>query len=136
MPSAPAPQAAPPAPVDAGPGEFTRMISTLGVSGAPSAAAPPVQPASQQQAPAAPPVKVEVQVPVQTPAPPAIAASVAAPKAPPIAASVPPAPKLAPPLPAAAAKGKFDAIVPLLLIVNTFLLLAILLVLLFQVRGH
>ncbi len=73
---------------------------------------------------------------MQTPAPPAIAASVAAPKAPPIAASVPPAPKLAPPLPAAAAKGKFDAIVPLLLIVNTFLLLAILLVLLFQVRGH
>lgn len=140
------------APVDSGPGEFTRMISTLGVSGAspsaPSSSAPPAaQPAATLGGPAAPPVQAPIQVPVkvavqvpaipaQAPTPPAGAGPVAAPKAPPIAVPVPPAPKLAPALPLAVAKGKFDAIVPLLLIVNTFLLLAILLVLLFQPRGH
>jgi hypothetical protein len=142
-PISPAPAAAP---VDSGPGEFTRMISILGASGAspsaPAASTPPAaQPAAAPQVPSAPPVQVPVKVavqvpPLQVPTPPASAAPAAAPKVPPIAVPVPPVPKLAPAIPAAAVKGKFDAIVPVLLIVNTFLLLAILLVLLFQARGH
>jgi len=72
---------------------------------------------------------------MQAPAMTASAAPAAAPKAPAIAVPAPPAPKLTPALPAAP-KGKFDGIVPLLLIVNTFLLVAILLVLLFQAKGH
>jgi hypothetical protein len=142
-PTTPAP-AAPP--VASGPGDFTRMISTLGASGAspsaPSGSAPAAaQPAPAPQAPALPPVQIPVKLavqvpPVQAPTPPAGAAPAAAPKAPQIAVPAPPVPKLAPAPPLAVPKGKFDAIVPLLLIVNTFLLLAILLVLLFQARGH
>jgi hypothetical protein len=47
-----------------------------------------------------------------------------------------PAPKAAVAPPIAAPKGKFDAMVPVLLILNTLLLVAILLVLLFHGHGH
>lgn len=128
-PSPPPPQVVPPA--NAGPGEFTRMISKIAGPSGPSGE-PATSPAP---APAAPP-----PVAFQMPAAPALPAVPAIPAAPKVAApvqlpSVTP-PKLAPALPIAATKGKFDAIVPVLLVINTFLLVVILLVLLFQARGH
>jgi hypothetical protein len=44
------------------------------------------------------------------------------------------APKLAPPA-LAAPKGKLEAMVPILLVVNTFLLIVILLVVVFAMKG-
>lgn len=129
-----------PAPIaDSGPGEFTRMISATGLKGAasvpatPTAAAPPAPPPFAM--PAAPPppkpAMPAVAIPaVPRPAPPP-PITMQAPKAelPPV-----PAPKPAPPAGAAPA-GKFQEIVPILLVVNTFLLLVLIVLVIFALKA-
>lgn len=142
----PLPAAAPPAPapaVKSGPGEFTRMISRAEVEAAAGAAsaAPVAQPAAQPspvpvvQPIAVPAAPVAMPVPPRIPAMPAAAQHVA--PAPPVVAA-PALPKF--PVPAAPAiaapKSKLDALVPYLLIVNTFLLLIVLLVLVFVIKAR
>ena len=129
-----------------GPGEYTRMISReeLIPSAAPPAPAPAVAPSAPPVQAAPPLPKIQppaVAVPripaVPAPAP-AAAAPAALPAAPPIPiAAVPPLPKPALPAapPAAAPKGKLEAMVPLLLLVNTFLLAVILVVLVFLIKS-
>jgi hypothetical protein len=128
IPSTPIP--APPPPASSGPGEFTRMISGSAVKAALSGAAPP--PAAPPAAPPAPAAAVPIAAPPlpvpAMPPPPAFKAP-AAPPAPKIEA-----PKLAPPA-LAAPKGKLEAMVPILLVVNTFLLIVILLVVIFALKG-
>jgi hypothetical protein len=125
-----------------GPGEFTRMISREELNaaiGAP-AAAPSAPVASASVAPAAPPLPKfqptaapALHMPT-VPAPPA--AHFAAPAAPAMpAAAVPLPPKpVAPPAAAAAPKSKFEAMVPFLLLVNTFLLIVLLVVVIFLIK--
>ena len=136
-----------PPPADSGPGEFTRMISGAAVAAAvgnPGVAAP-AAPAPQTPPPAAPiafsvtPPAMHVPAAPAPPAmhvqaaPPAFHAQAAAP-APKIELPKMEAPKLAPPA-IAAPKGKLEAMVPVLLVVNTFLLVVILLVLLFALKS-
>jgi hypothetical protein len=141
-----APPPPPAAPMNAGPGEFTRMISRMGSESAPAA---PPQPAAAApaafaappvafQMPAAPAVNVAVQVPaMQAPAFHASAQAPAAPKFPAAPAiPVPPAPKLAPVAVPAAPKTRLEALVPVLLVVNTFLLLVLLVVVIFMAKGR
>lgn len=116
------------------PGEFTRMISgdTLKAAlGTAPAAAPPAQPAPAPAAPA------PIAMPhLAVPAAPAIAPpAMPAPKA-----GAPPKielPKVAPPAaPAfAAPKSKLEAMVPILLVVNTFLLVVLLVVVIFALKA-
>ncbi len=122
-PSSPAPP-----PINSGPGEFTRIISSMGATpAAPPAVPAPVQPAAVQfSAPVAPQVVVPARPSAPAFAPPAVAAP-----------ALPAAPRPAPPAPAVpAAKGRFEALVPILLIVNTFLLIVLLLVVIFLLKAR
>ena len=149
MPPAPAAEAPPAMPVreqDSGPGEYTRIISapTRPIANPPAAPA-----ASSAPAPSAPPLAPAFVRPVMPamPAAPAIppmpaVAPHAAPHAAPMAAMQPPAiptPHL-PPMPSppalAAPKGKLEALVPMLLVVNTFLLVVILVVMIFLIKAR
>ncbi len=141
-PAEPPPTAAEiPAPlVDSGPGEFTRMISASQFT-APAGAQAPPPPAPP---PAAPPFSMPAAPPFSMPAAPPLAM----PPAPmPAAAPPPPAfqaprfelppaavPKPAPPALAAPA-GKFQEMVPILLVVNTFLLLVLIVLVIFALRA-
>jgi hypothetical protein len=136
----PAPTAAqiPAPPVDSGPGEFTRMISASGLRAAASAppapAATPPASAPSFSIPAAPPLTIPpLPKPAAAPAPPAIPAPrIEAPKA--IELPKAPIPKPAPPaLPAA--PGKFQEMVPILLVVNTFLLLVLIVLVIFALKA-
>ena len=133
-PAEPSPTAAeiPAALVDSGPGEFTRMISASGLR---TAASTPIAPTAAPPAsappfamPTAPPLAIPpLPKPAAAPAPPAIPAPrIELPKA--------PVPKPAPPaLPAA--PGKFQEMVPILLVVNTFLLLVLIVLVIFALKA-
>ncbi len=139
-PPAAQPAPAPPPPIreaNAGPGEYTRIISSLS---SPAASAPPAPPPAPAEAPApgisfarpaAPPLP---QNPIHVAMPPAAAPAPPAFTAPPV-----PAPRLpaapAPPT-VAAPKGKLEAMVPMLLVVNTFLLVIILVVMIFLIKSR
>ncbi len=140
-----APQFAPEPPPDSGPGEFTRIMSapsTRPAMGAPPAPAPaPLPPAPLFAAPPPPPLPKIAPPPF---APPPFAAPPPAPHppafaAPPLPAFAAPAiPKPAPPPPApvlAAPKSKLEAMVPILLVINTFLLLLLLMVVIFLIKS-
>ncbi len=135
-PVAPPPPPQPAAPVNSGPGEFTRMIS--GMSAPAGAAVPPAAP--PPPAPAAPAFAAPPMPPMPKPAPPPVPAPPKmAPPPPPAAPAFasPAMPKLAPPPPPAPAppKSKLEAMVPVLLVINTFLLLVILVVLIFLIKA-
>jgi hypothetical protein len=116
-----------PAPVSLGPGEFTRIISGDVGKAAAGAPAAPTQPAPVAAAPVAPlPIPPMPVAPAfKAPAPPA---------APKVEAPVIAAPKLAPPA-IAAPKSKLEAMVPILLVVNTFLLIVLLAVVIFAMKS-
>ena len=131
-PSPGAPPAAPP-PVSSGPGEVTRMISRMGsasASEAPAPAPPPAPPAPAAFAMPVPPPLPSMPAPVipQPPkfVPPAPAAPLPAMAQPP----VPALPALAPP------KSKLEAMVPILLVINTFLLLILLVVVIVLIKSR
>ena len=143
MPPAPVvetPAATPIREQDSGPGEYTRIISapTKSVASTPAASA-----ASHTPTPAAPPPTpafvrpVVPAMPVIPPIPPAVAphpATMPAMQAPGL-----PAPHLPPtpaPLAVVAPKGKLEALVPMLLVVNTFLLVVILMVMIFLIKSR
>jgi hypothetical protein len=125
-----------------GPGEFTRMISREELNAAIGAPAPvpPAPAASASVAPAAPPLpKVQptaapaLHTPT-VPAPPAAHFAAPAAQAMP-GATVPVLPKPAAPTPSVAApKSKLEAMVPFLLLVNTFLLIVLLVVVIFLIK--
>ncbi len=124
-PVAPAPPAAPPPPMNSGPGEYTRMIATP--SAAPAEPAPPAPPAAAAPAFAKPPL------PAAPPPPP----MPKAPKAPaPPAFAAPPPPKAPAPPALAAPKTKLEAMVPILLVINTFLLLVLLVVVIVLIKAR
>ncbi len=146
---APPPPAASAAPVsqalDSGPGEFTRMINAgqfkapASAPVQPAAAPPPPEPAFSFPA-AAPPMPMPpasnlampvAPRPAAAPAPPPIPAP---PPAPRIELPKAPVPKPAPPA-AAAPAGKFQEMVPILLVVNTFLLLVLIVLVIFALRA-
>jgi hypothetical protein len=109
------------------PGEFTRIISGSAIKASMSAATP------QTPAPAAPaqliaiPVAVPPPAPLHVPSPPAF-------HAPKIEPPTIAAPK--PALPAAAApKSKQQQLVPILLVVNTFLLIVLIVLVIFALRA-
>jgi hypothetical protein len=141
-------------PVSSGPGEFTRMISgdlvkAAVAGGAPAAAAapPPPAPAAATGFPPMSAMPHPAMPAVPHPAMPAPVIPHAAPAPPPPAAphlaaphlAVPAIPKPAPPaIPApalAAPKGKLEAMVPILLVINTFLLIVLLVVVVFAMKG-
>ncbi len=136
-PQASAPVAAPQA--SSGPGEFTRMINAGAMRSAPSAPAPP---------PAAPPPAAAAPIPMPAFAPPAMPAPPPMPAAQKPAAPPPPAfqaPKFEPPKPAAPAfappalaapKSKLEEMVPILLVVNTFLLVVLIVVVVFALKAR
>ncbi len=138
-PAEPAP-ASPPMPttppVSSGPGEFTRMISRMG----------PSSPAAEPPTGAPPAVAAPAPAPFAAPAMPAIAPPPIpqAPKfAPAPAPAMPPAPMPAVPKPPALAvpalaapKSKLEAMVPILLVINTFLLLILLIVVIFLIKSR
>jgi hypothetical protein len=118
-----------------GPGEFTRMISREELNAA--RAAEPAAPSPAYAAPALGKVQPPPLAAPRMPAAPVLApAPVAHPAVPPIPApAVPMAPK--PPVLAAlppAPKSKLEAIVPFLLLVNTFLLIVLLVVVVFLIK--
>jgi hypothetical protein len=130
---APTPVAAAP-PVNAGPGEFTRIISRQNAAAAepPVAAPPPAAPAPAPAgfafpaAPPAPALAPPAAPPAPKFAPPALAVPMpVAPKPPAVAA-----PAVTPP------KTKLEAMVPILLVINTFLLLILLVVVIFLVKSR
>jgi len=129
-----APPVAPP-PASSGPGDFTRMISRMGPS---STAIEPPPPTPQAAAPAPAAFAAPPLPPVPAMAPPPIpqAPKMAPPQAP--AAHLPVIPK--PPVPAlpavAAPKTKLEAMVPILLVINTFLLLVLLIVVIFLIKSR
>ncbi len=131
-PPEPPPQAFTPTPAaSSGPGEFTRMISAGAF--APAAASPPPPPPTAAPLPGMPafsmPPPAMPQIPHAQPAAPAM--HMPKPEMPkPPAMAMPAAPAVAAP------KGKLDGLVPVLLIVNTFLLVLILVVVLFALKGH
>lgn len=150
-PAAPPPPPVAPAvapPVSSGPGEFTRMISMMAPAAnaaaaaapaAPSPAAPPPAPAPAMAMPqvhlpampavppqpAAPPPSMHLPHP---PMPPPAQAHFQAPKV-----ELPKPPAMAAPA-VAAPKGKLEAMVPILLVINTFLLIVLLVVVIFAMR--
>ena len=135
--SSPATPAPPPVHVDSGLGEFTRMI--FHQQHQREHQAPAAAPACSSAAPAAaapafavPPIpKPAVAMPPMPAAPPP-APAMAAPKfEPPKAPAIP---KPAPPAVAAPA-GKFQEMVPILLVVNTFLLLVLIVLVIFELKG-
>jgi hypothetical protein len=118
-----------------GPGEFTRMISREEVNAAragepappspafaaaplPKLQPPPMAAPRMPAAPALPPVQV-----APPPAPAIPVAAVPIPPKPPVPAAPPPAPK-----------GKLEAMVPILLLINTFLLMVLLVVVVFLIK--
>jgi len=147
MPPAPVAEAPPATPMreqDSGPGEYTRIISAptrpianppAAVSSAPAPSAPPLAPAFVR-----PVIPAMPAVPAIPPTP--AVAPHAAPHPAHMAAMQPPAipvPHL-PPVPSppaiAAPKGKLEALVPMLLVVNTFLLVVILVVMIFLIKAR
>jgi hypothetical protein len=126
------PASAPPigASASSGPGEFTRMISAGAVRAAVESSAQP--------APVAPALAAPTPIAIPAPAAPAMAApAMKAPAPPPAPKFEPPkveAPKLAPPA-VAAPKSKLEAMVPILLIMNTFLLIVLLVVVVFAMKS-
>lgn len=148
----PPPPSAPVVVASSEPSEFTRMISKIGGGANPQAGVDlPAAPAPA--AAAAPAVSVQFQAPAMPQAPhiPPVApvAPVAAAGTPKVSAQVavahpqapvlPPAPKIAPPPAPALAigppKSKLEALVPMLLVINTFLLLIVLVVLIFLIKA-
>ncbi len=129
----PAGPAEPPSPaLNSGPGEFTRMISMSAVKASTGA---PIQPAAAPLA-SAPPFSIPAAPPMAMPPAPKPAAAPAPPafQAPKI--EFPPAPVPKPALPAAPAPvGKFQEMVPILLVVITFLLLVLIVLLIFALRA-
>jgi len=133
-------QAAPPAPVAAappivsGPGEMTRILSG-DVLQQKSAAEAAAQAASAPQAAKAAPLPAMPVVAM--PHMPAVAPAQAV-KVEPVHFAAPPLPKpAAPALPALAPpKGKLEAMVPILLVINTFLLIVLLVVVVFALKGR
>jgi len=136
---APVAPATPP-PVNSGPGEFTRMISRMELSTPVAEPAPAAPPPAAQPAPAAfafPATPAVPAVPhLAAPAVPHAAAPKftppAVPSAPLPAVPKPPAlvaPALAPP------KSKLESMVPILLVINTFLLLILLIVVIFLIKS-
>jgi hypothetical protein len=132
----PQPQRPAPPPVSSGPGEFTRMISGDAVKAAIGAPAPP-----PTAPPAAAPAAGFPPVPMPAVAPPAAPPAQAAPKFEPPKFEPPKfeppkiaAPKLAPPA-LAAPKGKLESMVPILLVINTFLLVILLVVVIFAMKA-
>lgn len=135
-PQAPAPAAPPP--VNSGPGEFTRIISRMsapaaepGAPAPPAAATPPPPSFAMPHAPAIPAVAPPAMphgappaTPKFAPPPPPVVPMPPAPKPPAIAA-----PAIAPP------KSKLEAMVPILLVINTFLLLILLIVVIFLIKS-
>ena len=127
-------------------GEFTRIISAprIDSNAAPLPAPPPPAPSpeiafARPPAPQIQPIQVvppqaHVAMPqphVAMPQAHAAAAPVAAPKIP--APHLPPIPAPAPP---PAPKGKLESLVPMLLVVNTFLLVVILVVMIFLIKAR
>lgn len=134
----------PTAPAASGPGEFTRMISAAAF--APAGAAPPQAspakpaPAGFPAAPVFPPVPQFAmpqpgmpQIPHAQPAAPPAGLPMQMPMP---AMQMPKAPAMPAPPAIAAPKGKLEGMVPLLLILNTFLLVLILVVVLFALKAH
>ena len=144
-PAAPPPYV-PDQPAESGPGEFTRIMSapsTRPAMGAPPASAPP-PPAPLFAAPPPPPMPKIAPPPFAPPsfaAPPPAAPhspAFAAPPVPAFAAPAVPMPKPAPPPPVPALappKSKLEAMVPILLVINTFLLLLLLMVVIFLIKS-
>ncbi|KAA6461945.1 hypothetical protein DYQ86_09895 [Acidobacteria bacterium AB60] len=137
----PAPTPVAPPPVSSGPGEYTRIIARMDAppaeppaAAAPAAAAPPAPAFAFPAAPSLP----------AAPPMPHVAPSAGGPHAPKFAAPAPaaipmpqapkppaiPVPALAPP------KSKLEAMVPMLLVINTFLLLVLLVVVIFLVKSR
>jgi len=109
-----------------GPGEFTRMISGSAFRAGPEVPtqATPPQPVPAAAAPAPPAIPIPA---VKAPAPPPMAApKFEAPKI--------EAPKVTPPA-VAAPKSKLEAMVPILLVINTFLLVVLLVVVIFAMKS-
>jgi hypothetical protein len=131
--------AAAPAPaIESGPGEFTRMISMSPAAGASSASVRPA-PAAPAAAPlfAAPMAKPAMAMPPVAMPPAPAPLPVAAPppmQAPKIVPPPMPAPKIAPPA-VAAPTSKFQEMVPILLVVNTFLLLVLIVLVIFALKA-
>ena len=117
------------------PGEFTRIISGAAIRTAVSAPAPPRPPQG-----AAPPLPAPISVPhpaVPHPAVPPAPLPVVAPphiQAPQIQTPQAVAPKSAPP-PIAAPKSKLQEMLPILLVVNTFLLIVLIVVVIFAIKA-
>jgi len=128
--------AAPPPPVPStGPGEFTRMIAASQFKApppVPPAPAPP-PPAPAFTMPAAPPMPAPAAPHLVIPPAPKPAPAAPAFQAPKM--ELPPAaiPKPAPPAPAAP-PGKFQEMVPILLVINTFLLLVLMVLVIFALK--
>ncbi len=126
------PQTSAPPPVQSGPGEFTRIISgsalrdLQGQNAVPAAQAPPVAAAPMGQ-PGWPPVAIP-QAPAVPHAPPFVPPSFAFPPAP------APPPAAAPVPPPAPAPGALQKYMPLILVLNVFLMLAIVLILVFTLH--
>lgn len=139
-PTPPPPPMTPAPASNSGPGEFTRMIARMGSS---PAAEPPQAPPS---APATPVPVYAAPVPPPMPAfaPPAIPHAPVIPHAPamaPPAAHVAPMPAIPKPpalaiQPIAPPKTKLEAMVPILLVINTFLLLVLLIVVIFLIKSR
>lgn len=142
MPPAPVVEAPATPPIreqDYGPGEYTRIISapTRAVASAPAAPAPSPAPAALPPTPAL----VRPLVPAMPATPAVPAAPAMAPRPAPMPAMQPPVvpalhlPPMPAPLAVGAPKGKLEALVPMLLVVNTFLLVAILVVMIFLIKA-
>ena len=125
-PAPPPPSFASVPPANSEPGEFTKMISRLSSSESPSAAAPLTPNPAPSPAAGAPAPFQAVAPALKTPLPPAPAVPKVA--VPPVAAA--PIPQPAPALP----KSTLESLVPILLLVDTALLLLVLVVLLFKGR--
>ena len=145
MPPAPVAEAPPALPIreqDSGQGEYTRIISRPTASSpAPPTASPAPPPAAPSMAPIVKPVMPVVPAVPAIPPTPVIASHPSPHQAaiPAMQAPVIPTPHL-PPVPAppaiAAPKGKLEALVPMLLVVNTFLLVVILVVMIFVIKAR
>jgi hypothetical protein len=131
IPAAPVPST--PAPAASGPGEYTRVISGSALRELQSAAqAPPPAPAAPTPMTAPPAMFARPAMPAAPPM--AMPSAPAAPPMAPQAFSFPPAAPPAPP--AAPAPGGLQKHLPLILLVNVFLLVAIVLILFFVLRHH
>jgi hypothetical protein len=141
MPPAPAvevPAAAPVRDANSGPGEYTRIISvpTRTVTGTPAPPAAPPAPASANPAFVRPAVPAMPVVPVAPPASAMAPQHAPLPAIPPLAIPAPHRPPMPAPPAVAAPKGKLEALVPMLLVVNTFLLVVILVVMIFLIKSR